>query len=225
MSLLFSKLPGCRESHLKRLYHNALLQPKHPPTQEAVNQAHQTDLEELETFQHDFSKLMDQAISLQANTESDVILQLKEDLDKLYEQCAGLTGDTQAYKKGVARLTAVVMQAVRKGAGNDPTALSELEQEESARNMHYQLLEFPIVAHLLRPDSPIQAEDLAAVLLGENEENVSAVLSLFDQEHIMDLAKRSERLVAGYPGNIPGAPYAENIMNLIRHFPNQDTCH
>jgi len=130
MALLFSRSPGCQESHLKRCYHNALLQTDQRLTQEDVNEAHQADLNELEQFRDEFTRLMNQAVSLESTTESDIILKLKEDLDRLYEQCAGLTGDTRAYKKGISKLTQVVMQAIRKGAGNDPVALAELEQED-----------------------------------------------------------------------------------------------
>jgi len=154
MSLLFSKQPGCQESHLKRLYHNSLLQPETPVTQEMVNAAHQQDLDELASFKEAFVGLVNQAVELKPNTDSDIILKLKEDLDKLYEQCAGLTGNTGDYKKGLQKLTKVVMQAIWAGAGDDTTAQAELSQEEAARAQHYELLENPLVSHLLRPDSP-----------------------------------------------------------------------
>lgn len=225
MSLLFSKHPGCQESHLKRLYHNALLQPETPITQEMVNIAHQEDLDELASFKDAFVSLVNQAVELKPNTDSDVILKLKEDLDKLYEQCAGLTGNTQDYKKGLQKLTKVVMQAIWTGAGDDTTAQSELSQEEAARAQHYELLEIPLVSHLLRPDSPILPEQLVAILLGEDVEQVQQILTLFDHEHLVDMKTQAETLLKDTKGNIRGAPYAGSILGLLRELTHQVTQH
>jgi hypothetical protein len=225
VALLFSKRPGCQESHLKRLYHNALLQPEAPVTQDMVNAAHQQDLDELANFKEAFVSQVKQAVELKPNTDSDVILKLKEDLDKLYEQCAGLTGNTEDYKKGLQKLTKVVMQAIWAGAGNDTTAQSELSQEEAARTQHYELLEIPLVSHLLRPDSPILPKQLVAVLLGEEVEHVQQILPLFDHEHLVDMKNQAESLLEDKDGNIPGASYAGSILGLLREFTLQVTQH
>jgi len=225
MSILFSKHPGCQESHLKRLYQNTLLKSDTPITQEMVNDAHQADLTELTEFKEAFVALVNQAVELKPNTESDIILKLKEDLDRLHEQCAGLTDNTEDYKKGIQKLTKVVMQAIWAGAGNDVTAKEELTQEETAREQHYELLETPLVSHLLRPDSPVQPEQLVAVLLGEEEDTVSQILSLFDHEHLVDMLQQAETLLQEHDGNIPGAPYAGSILGLLRESTHQITQH
>lgn len=225
MSLLFSKTPGCQESHLKRLYQNSLLKHDAPITQDMVNEAHQQDLKELDEFKQNFVKLVEQAAELKPNTDSDTILKLKEELDKLYEQCAGLTGNTENYKEGIHKLVKVVMQAIWTGAGNDATAHEELSQEEAARAQHYELLEIPLVSHLLRPDSPIQPEQLVPVLLGEDVEHVKQVLTLFDQEHLLDMAKQAESILSDETGNIPGAPYAGSILGLLKELGYQVTQH
>jgi len=225
VAILFSNYPGCQESHLKRLYHNALLQPETPVTQDMVNAAHQQDLDELASFKKAFVSLVNQAVELKPNTDSDVILKLKEDLDKLYEQCAGLTSNTEDYKKGIQKLTKVVMQAIWAGAGDDTTAQSELSQEETARAQHYELLEIPLVSHLLRPDSPIQPEQLVAILLGEDVEHVQQILTLFNHEHLVDMKNQAESLLNDRDGNIPGAPYAGSILGLLRELTHQVTQH
>lgn len=221
MALLFSKIPGCQESHLKRLYHNALLQTETPVTQDMVNAAHQQDILEANAFREAFVALVNQAAELKPNTDSDIILKLKEGLDKLYEQCAGLTGKTEDYKKGIQKLIKVVMQAIWAGAGDDATAQSELAQEEAARAQHFELLEIPLVSHLLRPDSPVKPEQLVAILLGEDVEHVSQILTLFDHEHLVDMTQQAEALLKDQPGNIAGAPYAGSVLGLLRESCNQ----
>ena len=225
MPILFSKNPGCQESHLKRLYLNHLLKPATPITQEMVNDAHQQDLKELESFKQAFLELMNQAVSLKPNTESDVILKLKEELDQLYEQCCGLTGNITDYKQGIQKLTRVVMQAVWAGAGDDAVAQAELAQEEAARAQHYELLEIPLVSHLLRPDSPIPEDQLVAVLLGEDVDDVRQILTLFDQEHLVHMKQRAEELLNEYTGSIPGAPFAGSIFGLLQEYSQQLTRH
>jgi hypothetical protein len=225
MPILFSKNPGCQESHLKRLYLNHLLKAATPITQEMVNDAHQQDLKELESFKQAFLELVNQAVSLKPNTESDVILKLKEELDQLYEQCCGLTGNNTDYKQGIQKLTRVVMQAVWAGAGDDPVAQAELAQEEAARAQHYELLEIPLVSHLLRPDSPIPEDQLVAVLLGEDVDDVRQILTLFDQEHLVHMKQRAEELMNEYNGSIPGAPFAGSIFGLLQEYSQQVTRH
>jgi len=225
MALLFSKTPGCQESHLKRLYHNTLLATDTPITQDMVNTAHQQDIQEANEFREAFIALVNQAAELKPNTDSDIILKLKEDLDKLYEQSAGLTGKTEDYKKGIQKLIKVVMQAIWAGAGDDATAQSELTQEEAARAQHFELLEIPLVSHLLRPDSPVKPEQLVAVLLGEDVEQAAQILTLFDHEHLVDMTQQAESLLKDQSGNIPGAPYAGSVLGLLRESCDQTTQH
>lgn len=225
MALLFSKHPGCQESHLKRLYHNHLLKSDTPVTQEMVNDAHQQDLQELSEFKDEFIQVMNRAVALKPNSDSDIILKLKEDLDRLYEQCCGLTGNITDYKQGIEKLTHVVMQAVWAGAGDDTEAHSELAQEEAARAQHYELLQIPLVSHLLRPDSPITREQLVPVLLGEDVDEVRQVLTLFDDEHLLEMKNQAEKLMSEHAGSVPGAPYAGSILGLMRDLAAQVTQH
>ncbi len=225
MPLLFNKLPGYYESQIKRRYQNKLLKTDKNITQDDVNAAHQQDLQEIEQFRNDFTELMNRAIELEEKSESDVILQLKEDIDKLYEHCCGLAGDTSAYKKGLKKLMKVVMQAVWQGAGNDPTAHEELTQEEVARAQHYELLDIPLIPHLLRPDSQIQPEELVGVILGEEVEHAQHILSLFDHEHLVDLQKQAETLLAEHDGAVHGAPFAGSIAALLKEQAQATTHH
>ncbi len=225
MPLLFSRYPGCRESHLKRRYQNPLLHFGENITQDMVNFAHREDLAELERFKQDFTDLVTRAVELQLNSESDIILKLKEDIDKLYEQCTGLAGDPAPYKKGLNRLMKVVMTAIRKGAGKDPTAHDQLNQEELARTQHYELLELPLVSHLLRPDSPVKADELAALILGEDVDNARIILGLFDPEHIIELRNQAESLLKDETGAIHGAPFAGSILGLLRKYADNTTQH
>lgn len=196
MSLSFNPQPGCRERALKRNQDNPLF----PEAMRHVDagrlqEAQREDAEEATAFADAFRALFEKAASLEANVQSDVILELKQGADKLYEQAAGLAGDNSQAKQSLLKLIEALMRAVRAGAGNDPQALSELEQETEARSMHMALLEYPLIADLLRPDSPVDADSLAPVLLSSEAEELTAVLQLFDTEQLLHLHANAKILL------------------------------
>lgn len=183
MQLYFSEAPGAWERHLQRQHNNPLFAHCEAVTQTAVNDAQRKDEGERVAFATSFNDLLEKAVALQPQEESDVILKLKSDIDKLYEDCAGLGGDFAAQKEGLKKLNELIMQAIWKSADHNEQAQSELEKETVARKMHFALLEYPLIAHLLRPESPISQMDLVPTLLTEEENSVRAAMSMFDREH------------------------------------------
>ncbi|MEJ1296210.1 MAG: hypothetical protein RPU34_02735 [Candidatus Sedimenticola sp. (ex Thyasira tokunagai)] len=198
MSLRFSQIPGRRERHLIRRQNNPLFpEATRAVTSDSLHEAQRLDHEEIESFIGEFHILVHDAVKLQPNEGSEVILALKERLDKAYEQACGLADDQTETKEAIKKLTVVVMNAVRTGAGNDAVALQELEQEELARSTHQALLECDLVADLLCPDSPITESELPATLLSTDEDELTALLELFDDEQLSLLSGESQKLLDG----------------------------
>ena len=96
----------------------------------------------------------------------------------------------------LGRLIDLSAKAVRRAAGNDPLALVELAQEEEARAIHLRLLEQPLVADLLHPQTPIAPEDLLPSLLTATPSELAAALEIFDPEQVRDLVAQGETLLA-----------------------------
>ncbi len=193
MTLLFSTKPGRRERHLLRKRNNPLFQEnQRQVSTTALQEAQRLDHEELADFITEFRKLVHQAVSLQPSEESDVILKLKENLDKSYEQACGLADDQAETKDAIKKLLVVIMNAVRSGAGEDPKALDELQQETIAREAHFELLEHPLIADILYPESVISEEDLIPTLLSSPAEEFAAALTLFDADQLQLLAANSD---------------------------------
>jgi hypothetical protein len=177
MSPQFSDKPGRRERHLKRKFRNPLYSGAEQKVAQAdVNQARQEDEQELLGFSNAFQEV------LKTIVESQVILDLKERVDRLYEQACGLGGDRSGEREGLDRLHQAIAQAIRHGAGNDVEALTRLDEEAQARAMHMQLLQYDIVADLLYPETPIRPEDLIPALLSQDADALEAVMTLFDDE-------------------------------------------
>lgn len=198
--LIISDLPGRRERHLLRQQDNPLF----PEAQRRLNgdrllEAQRLDHEELEAFITEFHQLVHQAINLKPSEDSEVILQLKEQLDKAYEQACGLADEQDQTRQALHKLIELIMAAVRKGAGNDTLALSELEQETIARATHFELLQHPLVADLLDPESPIRPEELAPTLLSASTDELAAVLSIFDDAQTALLYNDAVKLLEQTP--------------------------
>ncbi|SEH04541.1 hypothetical protein [Candidatus Venteria ishoeyi] len=195
MSLYFSEYPGCWERNLQRRYNNPLFSiilsadnnnenttPVHID-QPLVNEAQRKDEAERIQFTEDFNALLEQVVHLKSKEQSELIFDLKDKIDRLYEYAAGLGSDFSAEKAGLKKLNLLIMQSIQQSGEHDPKALEEIKKETQARTLHFNLLEYPLVAHLLRPDTPIHPEDLVPTLLSEEESSLRAAMSLFDPEH------------------------------------------
>ncbi|MDV3239869.1 MAG: hypothetical protein LOY58_13580 [Gammaproteobacteria bacterium] len=204
MSLEFSRHPGAYERHLQRCAGNPLFGPKRRQViQIEITQAQRRDSEDAALFLKDFRTLVQRAVDLKPQEDSEVVLKLKEDLDRAYEQCCGLPGERGDIKAALRKLIGVVMQAVWRGAENDPGAQANLREEEAARRLHFELLEEALVADLIRPDSPIAQDELAPTLLSESEAAVAAALTLFDADQLTLLCADAARAARGLPEDSP----------------------
>ena len=196
MRLRFSDDPGAFERQLLRKHANPLFSATaRSVTQTEIDAARRRDQEELRSFQAALRATLREALDMPPQVESDVLLKLKERLDQLYDQCAGLPGDHDREKQSLTRMIGVIMKAVWAGAGDDPRARAELEQEEHARTLHHDLLQQPLVADLLRPDSPIAEDELAPTLLSVDEDALRSVLQLFDTSQLTLLYQQARELI------------------------------
>ena len=195
MSSMFSDRPGARERQLKRKYENPLFAHQQIDALD-IQQAQQQDAAEIEAFMANFAELVKQSAELETNADADIVLKIKEQLDKSYEQCAGLAGDQSEIKDMLKRLVSAIMQAMWKGIGQDAQAHAKLEMEEKARAQHFALLEYPLVADLLRPDSSIGEDDLVPTLLSEPAESLQVAMQLFVPEQQILLCNMARELIA-----------------------------
>lgn len=196
MQVPFSELPGRHERHYCRkldnpLFGDLMLQ----RDDEAIHEVQRLDHEELIAFISELRSTVERAVQLKPNEESDVILKLKEDLDRLYETSAGLADEQGGNQQAIQQLLAIIMKTIRQAAGNDSLATQELDGETRARTEHFNLLREPLVADVLHPESVIKQDELAATLLSESESAVEAVVGLFDLDQLTLLQKDAKTLL------------------------------
>jgi len=196
MKLQFSALPGSRERQLQRQYDNPLFS-KQLRTVSAgqLLKVQNEELAQLQVFSKEFKALFESASQLSENVQSDVILKLKEDADRLYEQAASLPGEHDKAQESLLKLISVIMKAVQHGAGSDAKAISEIEQETEARAMHMELLKVPLIVDMLNPESAIDPDNLAATMLSSAADDLRAGLQLFELDQITQLYNDAESLL------------------------------
>lgn len=122
-----------------------------------------------------------------------MVLDLKADLERLYETAAGLADDQSDNQTAIRQLIA---EKLRAAVGDNPIAVAELEQDEFARTAHFALLEHPLVADLPHPESVIARDELAPALLSAGEAALRAALDLADGPALRALGQDARRLLA-----------------------------
>ncbi len=213
MSIPFSQLPGRHERHYRRKIDNPLFaDAQQIRNDETLLEMQRLDHEELLLFLGELRGIVQKAVNLKPNEGSEVVLELKEHLDRLYEQSAGLADDHRGNQSAIRELLEVIMRNVEHSAAGDPQAIDELAQERLARAAHFELLKQPLVADLLHPQSAIGADALAPSLLSEDAVALDAALGLFDLAQISQLYADAQQCLAGCATAPPAA--AERLQQI-----------
>jgi hypothetical protein len=195
MSIPFSELPGRHERHYKRRLDNPLFREPATLNDADLLDAQRQDHEELLAFITELRATVERALNLKSNEESDVILKLKEDLERLYETSAGLADEQGANQQALSQLLNTVMNTIRSNTTGDTLAEQEMAMEQQARQMHFELLQHALVADLLHPETLIAPDQLVPTLLSSPTEQVKAVMVVFDPEQLSMIANEAEALI------------------------------
>ena len=196
MTLIFSELPGRYERHLLRKHNNPLFPAaERNITPEQLLEAQRLDHEELVEFITGFRALVQRTVNLKPNEEIDTVLKIKGQLDIAYEQASGLADDQSETKNAILKLTQIIVNSIRSNSMSDSLIHEELRQEEEARDAHCSLLQHPIVADLLHPESLILENELAPSLLSEDPLGLQAALELFDNTQLQIICEDGTKLL------------------------------
>lgn len=196
MTLIFSQKPGRNERHLQRKHNNPLFpEPTRNVTPEELLESQRLDHEELVEFIGGFRALVQRTVNLKPNEETDTVLKIKEQLDMAFEQASGLADDQSETKEAIKKLSHIIMKCILSNTTGDRLAQEELKQEQEARSAHYSLLQHPIVADLLHPESLILESDLAPTLLSEGPQGLQAALELFDSTQLQIICENGSELL------------------------------
>ncbi len=188
--------PGAHERHLIRRDNNVLFGSRQTEVDsDSLQENQKKDHDILQQFMADFREVVTRAVALKPNEDSEVILEVKDKLDKLYASSVSIADDQTRVQDSIKKLLAVIMQSVRNGAGDDAHALQELDQEDTAREANFVFLESKLAADILDPDSPIENDDLIPTLLCADKDDLALATQLFDEEQMTFLLSEGESLL------------------------------
>jgi hypothetical protein len=220
MQLYFSTQPGCWERHLQRRYDNPLFtHGKRVVVQADIIKAQQQDEADRRAFQQTFEVLLQEITTLNAQVEVDIVLKLKMRIDGLYEQCARLGGDFTAEKQGLRQLIHLIMQSIWNSGIHNAEVRAFLEKEAKASEQHFNLLEYPLIADLLHPHSPISIEDIIPTLLTEEEVSLQAAMHLFTAQQQQILYSEAKNLLMQLKQEGYALPVAWKRLALLTSSP------
>lgn len=216
ISIRFSPQPGAYERHLQRKFNNSLFPTEQQNLLQAeVDQARQRDQQDLAAFIEAFQETVTQAAELSGSVDSEVVLDLKQKLERLYITSTGLAGDLTTYQDALLKLIRVCMEMIRKGAADDLVALRKLDEEEQARTVYFAMLESPLVAELMRGDEIIQVDELVPTVLSLDIKALTTVLALFEPEYLQELISQTREFVAGLPVDVQVQAQVEHKLALM----------
>ena len=111
MQVPFSEKPGRHERHFRRKLGNRLMPCPLPSEydKEDLLEVQRLDHEELLQFLTGLRETVRRAVDLQPREESQVVLDLKAELEKMYETACGLADEQGGNKSAIRQLIAVIM--------------------------------------------------------------------------------------------------------------------
>jgi len=195
MTLSFSNQPGPRERHLQRKLHNPLFGDDSNVTQQDIQVAQSRDQVAMQQFMEQFRELVQSAVKLDKNVESEVVLMLKAQLERQYAVCSGLPGQPVAIKEAIRKLIDAISSTLRATSRDDPDALEKLSKDEEHTSLHLQLCDHLIVSDILNQDEIIGNNEQVPTLLNESEKDLQAALALFPPDRISLMIEEGELLL------------------------------
>lgn len=149
----------------------------------------------MQQFMEDFRELVQRAVKLDKNVESDVVLLLKAQLEQHYAVCTGLSGQPAAIQEAIKKLITAISSTLRAGSKDDPHALEKLSNDEEHSRLHLHLCDYLIVSDILNPDEIISDAEKIPALLNESDDALQAALALFPPERISEMIEQARALL------------------------------
>ena len=214
----FSKKPGCWEQQLIRRSNNPLF-PESARTvvQHQVVEARERDGEEQQQFKKQFQSLVHKVSTLPDKAEAEQLLTLTDQLDHCYTQCMNLCTPQPQEQKALTQLITLFENTLLKHADEESAFLQQVQQASSERKLLHKALQSPIVAAMMREESPISSEDLPATLLSATTEEGETLLPILEAVQLQQLQQQMEEILQRVEGaDEPVSESALEIMQKIR---------
>ncbi|HEU0188279.1 MAG TPA: hypothetical protein VFR06_10340 [Gallionellaceae bacterium] len=195
MNPIFSTQPGPHERQLQRMHNNPLFGGDNQVTPVELAAAQLHDKHAAEEFMQQFRQLVQRVVSLEKQTDSDTLLQIKAQLEQQFALAAGMQGDNSAVLGATRRLISTIAGTLRNAAQNEHEAQEKLRLDEEHTALHLELCSHPIVSDILNPVEVIAEDELVPSLLSESQAGLAAALALFPPQRVAELVEQGKALL------------------------------
>lgn len=214
----FSTQAGPRERQLQRRHNNPLFAGDGPVTPQQIENARQQDQKAAQAFMQQFRELVQRVVSLEKQSDSDALLEIKAKLEQQFAICTGMQGDNSAVLAAIKRLISTIASTLRNAAQNEHEAQEKLRLDEEHTALHLDLCSHAIVSDLLNPDEVIAEDELVPSLLSESEAGLAAALALFPPERVAEMAEQGKALVKQVEASGHSLPQAWRALGQMEEW-------
>lgn len=184
--LRWSANPGGHEAHLIRRHSNPYFAiSRRTVTTGELEEAKAKDREDYLLCQQQLAQLMNEVEASVASAPTITVGELhpiRERLDELIFFSMGAGGPAKEIASKADRLREVVIASLRSAFSNDPLALEAVERADRYHKESTRRYYIPVMAQMLRKNSPIPKEESISAVLSEDPETISLVMGCFAED-------------------------------------------
>jgi len=177
-ALEWSDNPGAHEAHLMRRYNN----PYFPEERRIVSkwdieEAKRRDKDDYILCQQQFAELGKVIESLSSGVTSGVLLGLRERLDDFILSSMGVGGPAKEIAVRADQLRDAVIEDLRAAFSDDEETLQKIEKADVFHRENTRRFYLPVLAQVLRKNSPVLKEETIPTILSADPLTISAFMA------------------------------------------------
>jgi hypothetical protein len=182
--LTWSENPGAHEVHLKRRLNNPYFpESRRIVTHEDLNQAKKKDDEDYLKCDVVLKEIGKEIESLRFGSTSGTLLRLRERIDDLIYTSLSVGGHATDIAKHADKLRNAVILGLQEAFTDDSDTLSRID--EANKHHKEKVMRFyntPVIAHMIREDSPILKNETISTIISESPEGIATFINLLPSD-------------------------------------------
>lgn len=182
----WSENPGAHEAHLIRRHNNPYFaKSRRIVSAKELEEAKARDDRDYAHCQQELMQIMNQfeaAIAVTQMVSVGEVHAFRERLDELIFLSLGVGGPATETAVRADRIREAVISTMRSGSSNDTQALKAIERADRYHKEHVRKHYIPVLAQMLRKDSPIPKDETISAVLSEDPKTISLIMECFAED-------------------------------------------
>lgn len=182
-TLPWSSNPGAHEAHLIRRNNNPYFpESRRKVSHEDLAEAKRKDKEDYISCQQRLEQLGEEIEALSPTTTSGDLLKLRERLDDLILFSLGVGGPAKEIASKVDQIRDAVIADLRSAFSNDDETLKNIEKADTYHKDNTRRFYVPVLAQMLRENSPILKEETIPTILSEDPSAIAICINSLPED-------------------------------------------